>query len=253
MKYLIALLTLTCFFFVSAVQAESYWVEVAAYGEKVADDYFEAAGLEDVVLHLDHNLIYRYYIKALPGKNAAESAKSTAMEKGFKYAKVVDMDEMRKKCNLACNLDDQPVIEVLHFDYDKSLLRADARRKLDEISTVLQVIPDLEVKINGHTDAHGTDNYNDALSRKRAREARQYLLAQNISTKKVELTPFGEQMPIAINQLHGGQDAPEGRQYNRRVELIITRAGQAITYEEVRRILQARIPYQLRYSALQNW
>ena len=50
------------------------------------DGYFDAAGLDDVVLHLDHNLIYRYYIKELPGKNQAESLKSKAVEKGFKYA-----------------------------------------------------------------------------------------------------------------------------------------------------------------------
>jgi len=249
MKHLITVLALVCFFLAPSLKAESYWVEVAAYGEKVDDDYFAAAGLDDVILHLDHNLIYRYYIKELPGETHAKAVQSTAVEKGFKHAKVVDMDYVRMVYNSPCingkNLDEELLLEVIYFDFDGSGLRQESRKKLDEVSTLLQVVPDLEVKINGHTDAKGSDDYNDALSRRRAEQARQYLLAQQIPDEKVGMKKFGETLPIALNKNYRGEDLPEGRQYNRRVELIIVRAGQELNFDEVKKILFADIPRHL--------
>ena len=252
MKQLITIFTFISLFLASDMQAENYWVEVAAYGQKVDDDYFDAAGLQDVVLHLDHNLIYRYYIKELPGKNQAEVAKSKAIDKGFKYAKVVDMDIMYTSCKTPCingkSLDEEPLVEVIYFDFDGTGLREKSQEKLDQVSTLLQTIPDLEVKINGHTDAKGSEDYNDALSRQRAERARQYLLAQQIPSDQVGMSKFGETLPVALNQNHRGEDLPEGRQYNRRVELIVSKRGQELTFDEVKKVLFADIPPYLRIS-----
>ncbi len=245
MKHLIAVSSFFCLFFTSKVEAANYWVQVAAYGEKVSDDYFDQAGVKNVELHLDHNLIYRYYIKDLPGMSQAEAIKAKAVDRGFKYAKVVDMDALKELCKKPCR-DEDPMIKVIYFDFDRSSLRNKSQQTLDEVSTLLQTTPDLEVKINGHTDAKGSDNYNDALSQRRAERARQYLINQSIARANLSTAPFGEKLPIALNETSQGKDLPEGRQFNRRVELIITPKGRELAYEKVKEMLYANLPRHLR-------
>jgi outer membrane protein OmpA-like peptidoglycan-associated protein len=77
--------------------------------------------------------------------------------------------------------------------------------------------------VEGHTDSVGGDDYNQALSEHRAQSVRDYFVQQGISSANVEAHGFGKTEPIASN------DTPEGRQQNRRVELILS--GDAIGNE----------------------
>jgi OOP family OmpA-OmpF porin len=69
------------------------------------------------------------------------------------------------------------------------------------------------VVCEGHTDSRGTEAYNDALSMRRARSVRDYLIKGGIPSKDIKVEGFGETKPVASN------DTDEGRQQNRRVEL----------------------------------
>ena len=80
--------------------------------------------------------------------------------------------------------------------------------------------PSLHVAIEGHTDSVGSDDYNQQLSERRAQAVRDYFIQQGISSANVEAHGYGKTEPIATN------DTPEGRQQNRRVELILS--GDAI-------------------------
>jgi outer membrane protein OmpA-like peptidoglycan-associated protein len=95
-----------------------------------------------------------------------------------------------------------------------------ARERLAKISGVVLAYPGLHLQVEGHTDSIGSDEYNQQLSQRRAESVRDYLVQQGVSQQAIEAHGFGETEPIASN------DTAEGRQQNRRVELVLS--GDAI-------------------------
>jgi len=95
-----------------------------------------------------------------------------------------------------------------------------ARERLAKVSGIILAYPSLHLAVEGHTDSVGGDQYNQALSEQRAEAVRQYFVQQGISAGSIDAQGFGKSEPIASN------DTPEGRQQNRRVELILS--GDAI-------------------------
>lgn len=108
----------------------------------------------------------------------------------------------------------------VNFDFDRSELRPDAVAILNEAVQVLQKYPELKVEVAGHTDALGTDEYNQALSERRAQAVYDYLSSNGVdASRMVGPTGYGESRPIAPNTNSDGSDNPEGRAENRRTEL----------------------------------
>ena len=95
-----------------------------------------------------------------------------------------------------------------------------ARERLAKVSGIVLAYPSLHLQIEGHTDSVGTDDYNQTLSEKRADAVRDYLVQQGIAADSIEARGLGKTLPIASNE------TPEGRQQNRRVELVLS--GDAI-------------------------
>jgi outer membrane protein OmpA-like peptidoglycan-associated protein len=95
-----------------------------------------------------------------------------------------------------------------------------ARERLAKVSGIVLAYPTLHVAIEGHTDSIGSDDYNQQLSEHRAQAVRDYFMQQGINSATVEARGYGKTEPIASN------DTTEGRQQNRRVELILS--GDAI-------------------------
>ncbi|HTS10979.1 MAG TPA: OmpA family protein [Candidatus Limnocylindrales bacterium] len=101
------------------------------------------------------------------------------------------------------------------FDTASYTLRPAAREKLAKISGVVLAHPGLTLQIEGHTDSVGSDDYNQDLSERRAGAVRDYLVDQGVAASSVTARAFGKTQPIASN------DTPDGRQKNRRVELVV--------------------------------
>jgi len=95
-----------------------------------------------------------------------------------------------------------------------------ARERLAKVSGIVLAYPSLHLSVEGHTDSIGSDDYNQQLSEKRAEAVRDYLIQQGISSDSVVASGFGKTAPVASNE------TPEGRQQNRRVELVLS--GDAI-------------------------
>lgn len=106
------------------------------------------------------------------------------------------------------------------FDFDKADIRADARSSLTKLAQVLTAMDKSDVQIIGHTDAKGSDAYNDRLSERRAASVKTWLSEYGVMSK-MTTTGKGERFPVAPNQTMSGGDDPQGRQKNRRVEFII--------------------------------
>jgi outer membrane protein OmpA-like peptidoglycan-associated protein len=102
------------------------------------------------------------------------------------------------------------------FDTGKYTLRPVAREKLAKISGIVLAYPDLKLAIEGNTDSVGSDSMNQTLSEKRAGAVMDYLAQENIPLASMTSQGFGKTRPVASN------DTVEGRQQNRRVELVVS-------------------------------
>ena len=107
------------------------------------------------------------------------------------------------------------------FDFDKAVLRADAVESLHKLATVIAGSPG-PVVIEGHTDSKGADDYNRKLSEARAASVKTWLVREGkIDGTRLTARGLGETVPKVANEKPDGSDDPEGRQKNRRVEIII--------------------------------
>jgi outer membrane protein OmpA-like peptidoglycan-associated protein len=102
------------------------------------------------------------------------------------------------------------------FDSGKFTLRPLAREKLAKISGIVLAYPSLNLAVEGNTDSVGTDAFNQQLSEERAEGVRDYLTQEGVPTASTTATGYGKNRPIASN------DTAEGRQENRRVELVVS-------------------------------
>ncbi|HEY4819001.1 MAG TPA: OmpA family protein [Candidatus Acidoferrum sp.] len=106
------------------------------------------------------------------------------------------------------------------FDTGSYTLKPGAREKLAKISGIVLAHPGLNLQIEGHTDSVGRDEFNQSLSERRADSVRDFLAEQGVPGSSISARGFGKTQPVA------GNDTAEGRQRNRRVELVVN--GDAI-------------------------
>lgn len=102
------------------------------------------------------------------------------------------------------------------FDTGMATLKPGAYTTIDRLATVLKQAPDRKVMIEGHTDSVGADEYNQALSERRAASVQTALLERGVRSDQITSLGKGESFPVA------GNDNAAGRQQNRRVEMVFT-------------------------------
>ncbi|MEM7105556.1 MAG: OmpA family protein [Bacteroidota bacterium] len=111
--------------------------------------------------------------------------------------------------------------DTIYYDFDKFNIREDAAATLDEIANTLTQYPQLMLETASHTDALGTNLYNDSLSVWRTNSAIKYLVEKGIAPERLSPMSYGEYRPVAPNKNDNGTDNPDGRQLNRRTEFRI--------------------------------
>ncbi|PTN07481.1 WD40 repeat protein [Mangrovibacterium marinum] len=103
----------------------------------------------------------------------------------------------------------------IYFDYDKYNIRPDAVRVLDRMAETLAKYPDIDIKLEAHTDCRGTDEYNQKLSERRAKATLDYLVRKGIDKSRIEAIGFGETQ--LVNECADDVDCSEEKhQENRR-------------------------------------
>jgi outer membrane protein OmpA-like peptidoglycan-associated protein len=208
-----------------------FLVHITAFAEDRPTSFF--ADLKNVSKKIDSRGIYHYYFGAYATQTEADSVKGVLNKKGYPYAYVIDLVKLKKACELECNKDPMllgqdvtdPVTKArqlshLFFDYDKSILRAEAQRQLESLVKLFMENLTFSVVFKGHADGHGTASYNQTLSQRRAEAAQHFLKTHGISPLRIKATAYGKELPVALNERQG-RDCPEGRKYNRRVEIFI--------------------------------
>lgn len=144
----------------------------------------------------------------------AEKAKADALAAEAQTkkleAQIAELQATKSERGLVITLGD-----VL-FDTNKSELRSGARSTIDKLAAFLAEYPTRNVQIEGFTDSTGAVEYNQRLSERRAEAVRNVLAAQGIDSRRLMTRGYGVEYPVASNE------TAEGRQRNRRVEVIIS-------------------------------
>lgn len=144
----------------------------------------------------------------------AEQAKAEALaaeERTKKLeAQIAELEATKSERGLVITLGD-----VL-FDTNKSELRSGAHYTIDKLAAFLAEYPTRNVQIEGFTDSTGAEEYNRRLSERRAEAVRNVLAAQGVDSRRLMTRGYGVEFPVASNE------TAEGRQRNRRVEIIIS-------------------------------
>jgi OOP family OmpA-OmpF porin len=109
------------------------------------------------------------------------------------------------------------------FETGKAQLLSGAMWTVQKVADFLLKNPDRNVLIEGHTDSVGGEDYNLGLSEQRADSVRRALIDDDVSPERITIKGYGERFPVA------GNDTPEGRQQNRRVEIVIMNEGVTAT------------------------
>src|SRR5581483_1955723 len=145
-------------------------------------------------------------------KQVAQSAENekTALRERLRQQLNMILETRETQRGLIVNIND-----VL-FDFNKYTLKPGAREKLAKVSGILLAYPGLKVQLEGHTDAIGSDDYNQKLSEERADSVRSYLVTQGVPADTVTAIGLGKANPVATN------DTAAGRQQNRRVEMVVS-------------------------------
>ena len=111
------------------------------------------------------------------------------------------------------------VTASIYFDLDRSDLTAEARSALDAKLGVLASMPSMRIRVAGHTDERGSDEYNIALAQRRAAAAKRYLVQRGIDANRIEIVSFGEERPVCTESHEGCWSQ------NRRDDFEVTAAG----------------------------
>lgn len=110
--------------------------------------------------------------------------------------------------------------QMIHFDYDKSDIRSDDQGTLDWKARLLGANPSMALRISGHADSRGSDEYNLALGNRRAAAAKRYLVNKGVAESRITTDSFGEERPL------DPAETEEAWAKNRRDEFVLT-AGPA--------------------------
>ena len=107
------------------------------------------------------------------------------------------------------------------FEFDKSTLTPDAEVTLEALVPLLAKAGKHPATVEGHTDAKGSDTYNQTLSEKRAQTVKDWLAAHGALPEATPTRGWGKRRPVAPNTRPDGSDDPAARQKNRRVEVVL--------------------------------
>jgi outer membrane protein OmpA-like peptidoglycan-associated protein len=151
------------------------------------------------------NRAYEVYAACHTDEAIAMAKEATAKAKALCYGKPVKVEKVIDRLTLRVN-----------FEFNKSDIMESDIAELQKEVTFIRKYPGAKVRLEGHTDSIGTDEYNKGLSERRAEAVKDYLVKEGAtSASKISTVGYGESRPVASN------DTEEGRAQNRRVEVLI--------------------------------
>ncbi len=109
---------------------------------------------------------------------------------------MIEEDELKETETVAKLAKTSIKLEDIFFDFDKDLIRSDARRVLEKNTHILKDNPFVSIIIEGHADERGTNEYNIALGERRARAIKRYIEALGVDSIRIRILSYGEEKPF---------------------------------------------------------
>lgn len=160
--------------------------------------------------------------EARKAREAEEAARRKAEEEAALAKKKAEKERLAliaeaQKAKLQVKEEGKDVIITLHinFPFGKFEIKGIEKTKLDQVVEILNTFPDYNIRIEGHTDSVGAEEYNLKLSEQRSYNVALYLSGQEVNSDRISYVGYGETRPIADNKTE------EGRSLNRRVEFVV--------------------------------
>jgi outer membrane protein OmpA-like peptidoglycan-associated protein len=198
-----------------ALQLNSYSFDIdyAVDADTVLDLLSDRKKAREIYLAqlTDIGQVYTSWKKTTEDISLAKNGSTISMVNSFTPA-VSDV-------NTVITLNDQPVL----FEFNESFIRDDMKKQLDDVADLLKKDRSVKLQIDGHADSKGTSEYNLALSKQRANAVRNYFIISGIAPERLIVVAEGDKIPVAPNTRENGEDNPQGRILNRRVELSLIR------------------------------
>ncbi|WP_372792589.1 OmpA family protein [Lutibacter sp.] len=185
-----------------------------ANGEEIAYFITEANGYYEHIVDRDANF-------TLEGSKE----KYTSLTKEFNSFNLDKEKELVVNLNVGLKPIEDVVLladlEIIYFDLDKSNIRPDAALELDKVVALMNKYPGMVIRLESHTDSRANDQYNLALSNRRAKSTYEYIISNGIDSSRItEYKGFGETQ--LVNKCSNGvKCSKEEHQLNRRTEFVI--------------------------------
>jgi peptidoglycan-associated lipoprotein len=116
----------------------------------------------------------------------------------------------------------EQLVAMIHFDFDQADIRTDDMSNLDRKAAILQANPGVKLRVSGHADERGSDEYNLALGNRRAGAAKRQLVNKGVDAGRIEVISFGEERPLDPGHDEGAWTK------NRRDEFEVTAGAETI-------------------------
>ncbi|AWG20635.1 flagellar motor protein MotB [Flavobacterium faecale] len=165
-----------------------------------------------------------YYVRAEKKDYETNEGKIATIKKSGETKFSLALDKRIKSINVGTDLAKTLNIPIIYFDLDKSFIRKDAAFELEKVLAVMKEYPKMKVDIRSHTDCRQTAAYNEALSDRRAKSTRAWLIKNGIEASRLTAKGYGESQLIndcACEPTNTSSCTEEQHQMNRRSEFII--------------------------------
>jgi len=197
-------------------------------GSGVSIAFQSGRSAEDPVIPADAQEKAILALKALGADRGAKAISfNTASILGVSKGVGFDSKQVQKTLKELAAKETKTTIQIdlpgdVLFDFDKWDIRPDAEGALKKVGEIIKAYRSPNVLISGHSDSKGQEDYNQNLSLKRAESVKDWLVKNAALDAGIMKTEgWGETKPVAPNTNPDGSDNPEGRQKNRRVEILI--------------------------------
>jgi outer membrane protein OmpA-like peptidoglycan-associated protein/Tol biopolymer transport system component len=204
---------------------------------------------KDTAFILQPNEDGSYYAELYPGNfdlivkkgDSTELTQSFAIPKEFnKDNFILDVKDEIKPQEVKKQIDTLYISDIL-FEFNQWNIQTSENQILLNIINNLRKYPVKSIKLLGYSDAIGNELYNKTLSEKRAASVKDFFNGQGINISDIKIEGLGASHFIARNTNGGGKDNPEGRQYNRRVEIQVLMENNSVVI-----IRKERVPEKLK-------
>jgi peptidoglycan-associated lipoprotein len=158
-----------------------------------------------------------------PAQPAAEPAPAPAPVDDSAERERLEKERMAREAAEKTRTVSADLAAMINFDYDQAVVRQADQATLDRKAAIMAANPSLKIRIAGHADERGSDEYNLALGNRRAAAAKRYLENKGVDASRIDVVSYGEERP-----LNPGNDETAFAQ-NRRDEFEVTAGGNNLT------------------------